>query len=109
LFRFHLNSAEELLPVFSSTKTAYEFLPCLDLDERWCVREFSAGELVSVLFAFCMGIQQVLLDPLPALLLTKDALRTLIGRDSFVDLLLGAGESNSLPTHHPPPRPDKLC
>ena len=111
LFRVHLNSAEEGLPVFSSMEAAHEFLPSLDLGERWCVREFSSGELVSVLFAFRMGIQQVLLDPLPPLMLTEDALSTLIGRDSFVDLLLGIGESTPLLGHpsYRPPRTDNLC
>ena len=45
LIRVHLNYVEELLPVYSSMKATHELPPCLYLDERWWVREFSTGSL----------------------------------------------------------------
>jgi hypothetical protein len=58
--------SEEILPVFSSEEAAREFLYLSPLGERWYVRGFSGGELVSVLFA--LRINGVLLDPSPGAL-----------------------------------------
>jgi hypothetical protein len=84
-----LDSGEEVLPVFSSSEAARRFLSSLALDEGWYVREFSAGELVSMLFAFCAGIKRVLVDPLPGCLSAEDALASVVGRDGFMDSLVG--------------------
>jgi len=59
------DSAEVILPVFSSKEAAKAFLAMSSLGERWCVRGFSGGELVSMLFAFHAGIEGVLLDSAP--------------------------------------------
>lgn len=83
-----LDSGEEVLVVFSSHEAARRFLSSLALDEGWYVREFSAGELVSMLFAFCAGIKRVLVDPLPGYLSTEDALTSVFGRDGFMDSLI---------------------
>jgi hypothetical protein len=84
-----LRSGEEVLPVFSSAEAAQTFLRLHALGEGWRVRAFSAGELVSVLFAFRAGIRRVLLDPLPDSVLTEPDSASLVDRDRFVDSLVG--------------------
>ena len=51
--------------MFSSEEAAREFLSLSSLGKRWCIRGFSRGELVSVLFAFHAGMKGILLDPHP--------------------------------------------
>ena len=84
-----LNSGEEVLPVFSSVEVASRFLSSVVFGEGWYVREFSAGELVSVLFSLCEGIKQVLLNPLPEALVGDEGLASfLVDRDGFIDSLI---------------------
>ena len=85
---------QEILPVFSSEETAQEFLSSSSLGERWCIRGFSEGELVSVLFAFHAGMKGVLLDPHPGSL-AGDVSAPLVGRDEYMSSLLETG------SHHP--------
>jgi hypothetical protein len=85
---------QEILPVFSSEETAQEFLSLSSLGERWCIRGFSRGELVSVLFAFHAGMKGVLLDPHPGSL-AGDVSVPLVGRDAYMSSLLETG------SHHP--------
>jgi hypothetical protein len=77
--------SEEILPVFSSEEAAREFLYLSPLGERWYVRGFSGGELVSVLFA--LRINGVLLDPSPGAL-SGDVAVSYVGREAFVSSLL---------------------
>jgi hypothetical protein len=42
------DSGEEILPVVSSEDSAQEFLSLSTLRERWCIRGFTRGALVSV-------------------------------------------------------------
>jgi hypothetical protein len=77
--------SEEILPVFSSEEAAREFLYLSTLGERWYVRGFSGGELVSVLFA--LRINGVLLDPSPGAL-SGDVAVSYVGREAFVSSLL---------------------
>jgi hypothetical protein len=86
---------QEILPVFSSEETAQEFLSLSSLGERWYIRGFSRGELVSVLFAFHAGMKGVLLDPHPGSL-AGDVAAPLVGRDAYMSSLLESG------THHSP-------
>ena len=85
---------QEILPVFSSEETAQEFLSLSSLGEEWCIRGFSRGELVSVLFAFHAGMKGVLLDPQPGSL-AADVSVPLVGRDAYMTSLLETG------SHHP--------
>jgi hypothetical protein len=84
------DSGEEILPVFSSEEAAWEFLTLSSLGTRWYVRGFSGGELVSVLFAFHVGMKGVLLDPHPEAL-SGDVTVFLMGRNAFVSSLLETG------------------
>jgi hypothetical protein len=91
-------SGEVILPVFSSEEAAKEFLALSSLGERWYVRGFSGGELVSVLFAFHAGMKGVLLDPHPGVLSGEVAV-SLVRRDVYVTSLLDTG-SYHLPSAH---------
>lgn len=85
-----LSSGEEVLTAFSSIRAGQEFLVHADLGEGWCVREFSCGELVSMICALCAGIKRVLLDPLPGSL-SAEAPVSLMWRDSFMNALIRIG------------------
>jgi hypothetical protein len=80
------DSDEEILPVFSSEEAAQEFLSLSPLQKGWCVRGFSGGELVSLLFAFSARITGVLLDPQPGIL-SEDVAVSVMGRNAFVSSL----------------------
>ena len=81
------DSGEEILPVFSSEAAAQEFLSLSSLQESWCVRGFSGGELVSMLFAFSARMKGILLDPQPGDL-SGDVAVSVVGRNVFVRVLL---------------------
>ena len=73
--------------MFSSAEAARRFLSSLALGDRWHVREFSTGELVSLLFILHKRVTWVLPNP-PLELLAEDALSQLMRRDSFVEFLI---------------------
>ena len=83
---FHLG--KEVLPVFSSAEAARRFLASLALGDRWHVRGFSTGELVSVLFIHHDRVAWVLPNPPLGRLLTEDDLSHLTSRDSFIEFLI---------------------
>jgi hypothetical protein len=83
---FHLG--KEVLPVFSSAEAARRYLASLALDDRWHVRGFSGGELVSVLFILHERVAWVLPNPPPGHLLAEDELSHLTSRNSFVEVLI---------------------
>ncbi len=83
---FHLG--KEVLPVFSSAEAARRILASLALSDRWHVREFSTGELVSLLFILPKRVAWVLPNPPLGPLLAEDALSQLTSRDSFIELLI---------------------
>ena len=83
---FHLG--KEVLPVFSSAEAARRFLASLALGDRWHVKEFSTGELVSLLYILPKRVAWVLPDPPLGRLLAEDALSHLTRRDSFIELLI---------------------
>jgi hypothetical protein len=83
---FHLG--KEVLPVFSSAEAARRFLASLALSDRWHVREFSTGELVSHLFILPKRVAWVLPNPPLGRLPAEDALSHLTRRDGFIELLI---------------------
>jgi hypothetical protein len=80
-------SGEEVLPVFSSEEAAREFLSLSSLGKGWYVRDFSGGELVSVIFAFHTSVKGVLLDPQPGVL-SDDVMVSLVGLNAFMSSVL---------------------
>ena len=83
-----MGGGEEVLPVFSSAEAARRFLASLALGDRWRVRGFSTGELVSVLFIHHERVAWVLPNPPLGSLLAEDDLSHLTSRDSFIEFLI---------------------
>ena len=85
-----LTSGEEALAVFSHQEEAEMFLWLWEAGcNGWHARESSAGELVSVLSGPCADVERVALDPLPEMVLEKTVGLVSMGRERFVDLVLG--------------------
>jgi hypothetical protein len=79
---------KEVLPVFSSAEAARRFLASLALGDRWHVREFSTGELISLLFILPNRVAWVLPNPPLERLPAEDAVSQLMRRDSFIEFLI---------------------
>jgi hypothetical protein len=58
-------------------------------DDGWRVRESSSGEIVSVLYGPCSGAEGVALDPLPVMMDDRTLRLVWLGRERFLDHLLG--------------------
>jgi hypothetical protein len=84
-----LGCGEEVLPVFSSAEAARSFLSSQVLGEGWYVRQFSTGELVSLLCGLYGRKGRVLPNPLPTALSGEGALASLVSRDRFIESLIG--------------------
>ncbi len=84
-----LTCGEEVLPVFSSAEAARRFLSSQVFGEGWYVRQFSSGELVSLLYGLYGRVGRVLPNPLPGALAGEGALSSLVSRDRFIESLLG--------------------
>lgn len=83
------HSGKDVLAVFSSEEVARRFLRSRALAEGWYVREYSSGELVSLLFAHHERLSGILLDPLPGRhLADREALWSPMSRDSFIEFLI---------------------
>lgn len=89
LLHVPLGFDEEALVMFSSWEAAQRYFLREVFSGEWYARECSGGELVSLLLGPYEGIEWVLLDPLPESLTAGDAETNLIGRQCFVDYLLG--------------------
>jgi hypothetical protein len=83
---FHLG--KEVLPVFSSAEAARRFLVSLALGDRWHVRGYFAGELVSLLFILHKRVAWVLPNPPLERLQAEDAQSQVMRRDSFIEFLI---------------------
>ena len=53
----------EALPVFNFKAEAEMFLRRVELRTSWRVRQTTAGELLSILYTSCAGVEKVALDP----------------------------------------------
>jgi hypothetical protein len=83
------SGSEEALPVFSHEEEAEMFLRLgLVTFEGWQVRESTVGELISVLYGPCAGVECVALDPLPEMLAERTVELVSLSRERFVDLVL---------------------
>ena len=83
-----LKGGEEVLPVFSSAEAAARFHSSQVFGEGWYVRQFSTGELVSLLFGLYGRMARVVHNPLPGTLSGEDALLSLVSRDRFIESLI---------------------
>jgi hypothetical protein len=88
-----LASGERVLPVFSLKEQAETFVRFRTLESGWRARNTGTGELVSVLFGPCAGVERIALDPPPEI--EAGVALGLVGtrRESFVDHLMGRGRS----------------
>jgi hypothetical protein len=82
-----MEGGEEVLPVFSSAAAARRFLTSQVRGEGWYVRQFSTGELVSLLFGLYGRVGRVLFNPLPEALLGEDT-SSPVSRDRFIEFLI---------------------
>ena len=85
-----LNGAGECtLPAFSGKGEAEMFLLLgkETFEQRWHVRETSAGELVSILYGPCTGVGSVALDPSPEM--AAETIRQVsVRRERFVSWIV---------------------
>lgn len=87
-----LGGGDAVLPVFSAEERAVGFAGRWG-EKGWRARKTGAGELVSVLSGPCRGCAMVSLDP-PVDLELNDALEvSLVGREIFLEPILGRGRS----------------
>jgi hypothetical protein len=85
-----LAGGEEALLVFSHEEEAEMFLRLGQAGlDGWQARESTAGELISVLYGLCAGVERVALDPLPEMLVERTIGLVSLSRERFVDLVLG--------------------
>ncbi len=84
-----LTGGDKALPVFSHEKEAEMFLRLWEVGfDGWQARESTAGELVSVLYGPCAGVERVVLDPLPEMIVERTVGLVSLSRERFVDLVL---------------------
>jgi hypothetical protein len=83
----------ETLPVFGYEEEAEMFLHLGGYgDDGWSARESSSGEIVSVLCGPCSDAEGVALDPLPGMVGDGTVCLVWLGRERFLDQLLGHAE-----------------
>ena len=83
----------ETFPVFGYEEEAEMFLHLGGYDDDgWRARESSSGEIVSVLCGPCSGVEGVSLDPLPGMVADGTLCLVWLGRERFLDQLLGYAE-----------------
>ena len=87
----------EALPVFNFKEEAKMFLRLEELSTSWRVRQTTAGELLSILYTSCAGVEKVALDPPPSGIV-GEALVGLVSlsRNDFVRVLMEADEPAEL-------------
>ncbi len=101
-----LTDGEKALPVFRSREDAEGFLEFMQKDGSprggfsvaaagggWRIRETTRGELLSLLCGACAGVGRVLLDPSPGIDAALMAELVGVGREDFMDRLLGRGRA----------------
>ena len=82
----------EALPVFSFKEEAEMFLQYSVADKGWLVRETTTGELISVLYGPCAGVERVALDPPPEIFAEAMTYLVSLRRERFVRVLMGKYE-----------------
>ena len=77
VLRIRLSTGGKALPIFSGEDEAWVFLELGKFSDDWRVRETAAGELISILYCLCAGVDRVVLDPLPGSLAELNGLLSL--------------------------------
>ncbi len=79
------------LPVFSSKEEAELFLEFEVLGTEWRVRQITPGELISLLYGLCAGVENVLLDPSEEIAAERMTALVSLSRKDFVQTLSDIG------------------
>src|ERR671932_220736 len=79
-------------PGFSFKEEAEMFLQYAVADKGWLVRETTTGELISVLYGPCAGVERVALDPPPEIFAEAMTYLVSLRRERFVRVLMGKYE-----------------
>jgi hypothetical protein len=94
-------SGKQALPVFSGEGEAEMFVWLRgSFEHDWRVRETSAGELVSILYGPCAGVERVALDPSPEMVGINAVSLVSVTRERFLSWILDSPCSISLGAHH---------
>lgn len=88
--RTNLVAGKEALPVFSFEDEAKMFLELEAFGGEWRPRKTAAGELISILYCLCVGVDRVVMDPLPAPFAGSNDLLSM-GREAFMDFACEKG------------------
>ncbi len=87
-----LAGGEEALLVFSHEEEAEMFLRLGHAGfDVWQARESTSGELISVLYGPCAGVERVALDPLPEMLTARTVELVSLSRERFLEFVLSRG------------------
>ena len=79
----------EALPVFNFKDEAKLFLRLEELSPSWRVRQTTAGELLSILYTSCAGVEKVALDPPPPGIVGEALIGLVsLSRNDFVRVLM---------------------
>jgi hypothetical protein len=93
-------SGEQALPVFSGEGEAEMFVWLEGaFEDGWRVRETSAGELVSILYGPCAGVERAALDPSPEMVGIDAVSLVSVTRERFLNWILDSPCSISLGAH----------
>jgi hypothetical protein len=91
VFAFDPDGRGEALAVFGFEAEAELFLRFDELGDGWQVRETTSGELVSLLYGPCAGVERVVIDPLPRIIDSVGCMGILsISKADFTRILVEA-------------------
>ncbi len=76
---------DEILPVFSHEEEAEMFLRFGGLSDDCWISESGAGELISLLYGSCAGVEEVALDPLPTMVDERTVRLVSLPRERFME------------------------
>ena len=92
----------QALALFGFVEEAALYLRLAGLEsDGWWVRESGSGEVASMLFGPCAGVDLVALDPLPGIAGDRAMDSICTKKSRFLARLLGAGTSDRRPTGLP--------
>ena len=97
VFVLDLAGLGRTVPVFSFREEAELFLALGGLGAGWRAAESEAGELLSLFFGPCADVENVVLDPLPAMLLDRTAGLMSLSLGRFMDRFLGVSGNGAAP------------
>lgn len=85
--------SESVLPVFGSEASALEFLRWYGGEDRLAPEPATIGDLLLLLDGARTGVTRVALDPSSEILVEQATALVSLSRQSFVDFLLGRGNT----------------